>query len=527
MIENQNPGEFVMDEGLESKPAVEQQPAGTEPAPEATAEPAQVLPESDDEGKYLHLRLPHQNVHIDFSPFSKLTDADKKRPLTISLPSSSLKSILGSLNNIPNVELQSAEQWEAVMKDGAANIEPEEVFSTTADDTSAEFVQAVETETGRMAPGYPTYKKVSNEALTGERAVLRFMDHVNLAGVVRVPCWNTGMWITIKPPSESRLHQLSRQILDDKIRLGRHTQGAVFNNMTIYYMDALIEVIFDNIYQTNLKTNKSYAQVMSCHDIVPLVTMLAASIYRNGVPYQRACTFDPSKCIHVVEEKLDISKLLWVNRKALTKKQLSILAKQAAGSITEDDLAAYREENYKALPRLFKVKTSSSDGFSIKLKVPTIAEHLASGHGWVGDIVQMVNTALGVDASQNARNQYINEQAAATELRQYAHWIDNIIYDDNVSFENREDLDKAIDALSSDAVAREEILKAVRNFITESTLTMVGVPTYTCPSCNKSNVDDSTSEVFKGIIPLNVYRTFFQLIVQLKNDIEMRSQSLG
>ena len=139
----------------------------------------------------------------------------------------------------------------------------------------------------------------------------------------------------------------------------------------------------------------------------------------------------------------------------------------------------------------------------------------------------MVNTALGVDASQNARNQYINEQAAATELRQYAHWIDNIIYDDNVSFENREDLDKAIDALSSDAVAREEILKAVRNFITESTLTMVGVPTYTCPSCNKSNVDDSTSEVFKGIIPLNVYRTFFQLIVQLKNDIEMRSQSLG
>lgn len=530
MSENSNPGEFVLDDTPPAASAAVSD-TGMTPTPEDTptdtapTEPADAL-SGEDEGKYLHLRLPHQNVHIQFSPFTSLTEADKKRPVSISLPGAALKSIVGSLSNIPNVELQNAEYWQDVMKDGAANIEPENVFAETAEDSTAEFVQAVDTDTGRLAPGYPTYKKVSNEALTGERAVLRFMDHVNLGGVVRVPCWNTGMWITIKPPSDSRLHQLSRQILDDKIRLGRHTMGAVYNNITIYYMDALIETIFSHIYQTNLKTNKSYAQVMSCHDIVPLVTMLAASIYRNGVPYQRACTFDPAKCIHVVEEKLDISKLLWVNRKALTKKQLSILSKSAAGSITEDDLIAYREENYKALPRTVKIKGDSADGFTIKLKVPTIAEHLASGHGWVGDIVQMVNTALGMDASQNARNQYINEQAAATELRQYGHWIENIIYDDNVSFETRDDLDSALDALSSDAETREEILKAVRKFITDSTLTVVGVPTYECPSCKKTNIDDSTSEVFKGIIPLNVYRTFFQLIVQLKNDIESRSQAL-
>ena len=142
------------------------------------------------------------------------------------------------------------------------------------------------------------------------------------------------------------------------------------------------------------------------------------------------------------------------------------------------------------------------------------------------DIVQMVNAALSINASQNARNQYVNEQGAATELRQYAHWIDNIIYGDNVQFENRADMEQALDALSADNVARDEILEAVRKFISESTLTMVGIPTYTCPNCKGHNVDDSTGEPFKGIIPLNVYRTFFLLIVQLKNDIELRSQAL-
>ena len=512
-----NPGEFVLDDTPTATPH-------TETETEAAAEPADALGQDDD--KYMHLRLPHQNVQLHFTPFSELTERDKAKPFIISLPGSTLQSVLGSIDRIPNVEIKNSEHWSAVLRDGAANIESDGVFHTTANDPDADFGQFVELESGKLAPGYPTYKNISNEALTGERAVLRFMDHVNAGGVFRLPCWNTGMWITIKPPSDKRLHQLSRQILDDKVRLGRHSMGASFNNVTTFYADAILETIFSHIYQTNVKSNKTYADLLSCHDILPLVYGLAASIYRNGVPYQRACTFNPESCHHVIEEKLDMSKLLFVNRKALTKKQLAILSKHTAGAITEEDLKAYREENYKAVDRFVKINGSGEDGFTIKLKVPTIAEHLASGHRWIGDIVQMVNAALGMDASQNARNQYINEQGAATELRQYAHWIDDIIYGDNVHFENRSDLDEALDGLSSDSAIREEIMEAVRKFITESTLTMVGVPTYKCPSCQGQNTDATTGEAFKGIIPLNVYRTFFQLIVQLKNDIEQRSQAL-
>ena len=526
MTTPENPGSFELDDTPAQQPAeTGMTPVTESEAPTVSAdEPASALP--TDDGEYVHLRLPHQNVDIQFTPFSDLTGIERHRPVMITLPSSTLESVLGAIGKIPNVEIKNQERWKDALQDGAANIETDGVFHTTANDPDAEFVQAVETESGRMAPGFPTYKAVSNETLTGERAILRFMDHVNLGGVLRLPCWNTGMWITIKPPSDKRLHQLARQVLDDKIRLGRHSMGASFNNVSVFYADAILETLFTHIYQTNVKSNKAYAEMLSCHDILPLVLGLAASVFRNGVPYQRACTFDPTKCNHVIEEKLDLSKLLWVNRKALTKKQLAILSKSSAGAITDDDLKAYAEENYKAVNRFVKINEKSEQSFTIKLKVPTIAEHLASGHRWVGDIVQMVNAALGMDASQNARNQYVNEQGAATELRQYAHWIDNIVYGDNVQFETRADMEQALDMLSADNVAREEILEAVRKFITESTLTLVGIPTYTCPKCKGHNVDDSTGEPFKGIIPLNVYRTFFLLIVQLKNDIELRSQAL-
>jgi hypothetical protein len=158
---------------------------------EAAEEPANALPA--DENKQAHLRLPHQNVEVQFNPFSELNSKDRHRPVMISLPSSTLESVLSAINKIPNVEIKNQDRWKDAIQDGAANIETDGVFHTTANDPDAEFVQAVETESGRMAPGFPTYKSVSNESLSGERAVLRFMDHVNLGGVLRLPCWNTGM----------------------------------------------------------------------------------------------------------------------------------------------------------------------------------------------------------------------------------------------------------------------------------------------------------------------------------------------
>ena len=139
MSENSNPGEFVLDDTPPAASAAVSD-TGMTPTPEDTptdtapTEPADAL-SGEDEGKYLHLRLPHQNVHIQFSPFTSLTEADKKRPVSISLPGAALKSIVGSLSNIPNVELQNAEYWQDVMKDGAANIEPENVFAETAEET--------------------------------------------------------------------------------------------------------------------------------------------------------------------------------------------------------------------------------------------------------------------------------------------------------------------------------------------------------------------------------------------------------
>ena len=78
----------------------------------------------------------------------------------------------------------------------------------------------------------------------------------------------------------------------------------------------------------------------------------------------------------------------------------------------------------------------------------------------------------------------------------------------------RETLSNIMNRISSQDDIRNEIIEAVRNYIDHTSLTVIGIPTYKCPACGGENKVEGTQESFEGIIPLDVYNTFFLLLVQ-------------
>jgi hypothetical protein len=460
-----------------------------------------------------------QSVRIEYSIAAPGEIDPKKSYLVLDLPTNLRDVWTEQLRAAPNIDLRTAGAngkvpWDQSVRESLEFMRKDEGFLRTLEDPTAEFGQYVKYDNVELKPGAPKFGSVSGETLDGDRAVFRFLSHMEMGAVFRMPLWNTGMWLTLKSPGEDALLEMNRRMLNEKIDLGRETDGAVYSNFSVFAAQVIMSTVMENIYQMNLKTDKNPLTLISVHDIIPLAMGLAATIWNNGFVYRRACTHDVAKCTHVVEEKLDISKLLFVNRKALSPKQLAIMAKTKNGDITEADLVAYREENYKSQSRNVVIRKGQLTEFMLRLRVPSVMEHFESGNVWINDLKDSVNKTLTIDAGDNERNTFLDQHSKATMLRQYIHWIEGIQFGEDNMITEREALQKIMNRLSSQDDVRDEIITAIREYIDHTSLTVVGVPTYKCPSCKGENKVKGTQEAFEGIIPLDVYNTFFLLLVQ-------------
>lgn len=499
-------------------------PAGSEQtvsnyAPDQEVTQASTGQETKADEKVAIPAMERQSVRIEYSIAAEGEIDPKKSYLYLDLPTNLRDVWTEQFRAAPNIDLRTTGAngkvpWDHSVRESLEYMRKDGAFLETLQDPTAEFGQYVKYDNMQLKPGSPKFGSVSGETLDGERAVFRFLSHMEMGSVFRMPLWNTGMWLTLKSPGEDVLLEMNRRMLNEKIDLGRETDGAVYSNFSVFAAQVIMSTVLDNIYQMNLKTEKNPLSLISVHDIIPLAMGLAATIWNNGFVYRRACTHDVAKCTHVVEEKLDISKLLFVNRKALSPKQLAIMAKTKNGEITEADLTAYREENYKAQTRNVVIRQGQPTEFMLRLRVPTVMEHFESGNVWINDLKDSVNKTLTIDAGDNERNTFLDQHSKATMLRQYIHWIEGIQFGEDNMITSREALQNIMNRISSQDDVRNEIIDAVRKYIDHTSLTVVGVPTYKCPNCQGENKVKGTQEAFEGIIPLDVYNTFFLLLVQ-------------
>lgn len=439
---------------------------------------------------------------------------------TIHLPGGTVDEVKRVIKEGPNVRLDDTEkgrEWANSLQESAETLMIRGGFNETVNREGAEFHQVIETDRMPLAAGTPNLKFNNGDKVGGERAVLRIRSLIGLGTILQIPLWHSGFWVTIKAPSEATLLELQRRLIEEKINLGRNSHGLAFANTSVFISGWLIDFVLNHIYDTTLKGEYDLRKMIRVLDIPTIIWGLACTIWPNGFQYARACIADPEKCNHVVREKLNLSKLLWVDRTSLTPKQIHHMTNRGGSSMTIESVQDYLNEF--TIGRGRTITVGDANNVSITFKVPNVEEYINSGYKWVNSIVEMIDASMTSEPNDTVRNIHINELGKATNMRQYAHWIGSIDAS-GVVIEDIESIDQSVDTLSSVDDIRKKYFDEVIKFIDDSTMAVVAVPSFECPECSKQQ--PVPMQRFPHLLPVDVMNSFFTLLVQKLQKIRLR-----
>lgn len=453
------------------------------------------------------------NVTQEYAVFA---DLEKKPDLvTLSLPSDTAENTAKAIDNLPNVALgdtAAGGEWIERLNDSKLATNFNDVLGNTVTREGSDFRQNVSSEKGSLqACGLKLSDNIDGK-LVGERAVLRVRALMGLGNVVNIPLWHSGFWVTFKTPSEGAQLELHRRLNEEKISLGRKTWGLAFANNSVFFAGWLFEFALNHIYDTTLHPDLAPSiRTRISHLDLPLVIWgLACTIWPNGFPYAKAVLDQSTQQNKVITEKVNVSKLCWTDNSSLTPWQISHMANRFNANVTAADLDRYKSEFTIGKGRVVEF----SNNLSMTLRVPTVDQFLTSGQKWVNGIVTMVDKAFGMQSSDSGRNTYINEHGKATNMRQYAHFVESIEAAGAI-IDDQDTIDNTIDALSADDEIRNKYFKEVIKFIDDSTMSLIAIPV--------TEGDTATTfPKFPHLIPIDVLSVFFILLVQRVIEIQKR-----
>lgn len=463
-------------------------------------------------------------------------------PDVVVIPPENTEVIRESLANTPNLDiLKSGGQmrWLETVKEAVTMTPMSGMYTKRLADTKAAFAQQVEYG-GQILRGVaPSLNpKPGRREEEGEMALIKLMTHMGVGGFFRAPLWNSGIWVMFKPASEDELDELNRIIYSDKVQLGRWSYGLALGNSTVYTLDRVFDFCLSKVYQTSVRTEELPLEKLRDYilpqDAMSFIWGFLCANYPSGFHYETPCINDPSKCTHVFEENLNVTKLQWADSSMLTESQKAHMCGFSGNSKSLESVKKYQEEMKATKSHRVVLNEGTKHEVAFVLKTPTMTEYITQGHQWVSSIVEAVNRALGSNATDRERNDQITRQSKAATICQYAHWIESLEYgeitanpnnpDDNAVavIRNQETLLESLKSLSSIDSIRNKIIDAVKDYIEESTVSIIGVPAYTCPVCQKDQVGETKYPRRTTVIPLDILQVFFALLIQRLSRIENR-----
>ena len=461
------------------------------------------------------VREPAKNVIQEseiFTPLDKNEDLDG---IALSFPSDTDENINTILEGMPNIDLEmnpNGTEWIERVKNARITRPHQGWLDNTVERPDSMFKQSVQSEKGKLAAGNLKFGDSLSSKLTGEAAVHRVRSLTGLGSVIMVPLWHSGFWVTLKAPTESAMLELNRRLSDEKISLGRSTYGLVFANNSVFFAGWLIDFALSHVYATSLKpaVAETIRSRISQLDIPLLIWGLACTIWPNGFPYARAILDENGEQTKIIKEKVNVGRLLWVDNASLSPWQISHMSQRHGATMTAESIEKYRNEFIRGKERSVKL----SDVISVNLRVPNVDQYLTSGQKWVNNIVAMVDRTFGKTANEKTRDEYILDQGRATNMRQYGHYIESLDVVDGV-IDDVDTLEQTIDALSSNDEIRAAFFKGIRDFIEDSTMSVIAIPV-------TEEGEKSDLPRFPHLLPIDVMSVFFIQLTTMVYKIQAR-----
>lgn len=399
-------------------------------------------------------------------------------------------------------------QWLSALREGAMHLQEGNAFADTLQNEETYWRNKVTSGAQQLGPGRPSVLDKSDDGLlTGQRAAIKLDTMIGMGSLVRMPLWHTGLWLTFRAPSELSWLELDRRIANEKIELGRETNSLVFSNSSVYMTSYLVNFALAHLHDAtyNYGRPEELKDIILTTDIPSLLLGLLIATYPNGYNYTTGCLADPEKCQHVESEILNLSKLFWADDRHFTEFQRNLMVRRNS-KFTKLELDRYQEEHKFNRNGVVDLGL----GIKVEFQVPTIAQYEQAGFKWVDGIVNSVDEAFGTTLSSQDRMAHINQSGVITSLMQYAHWVKRIVLEDR-AIEDQQTIHNTISRMSSRDDLFNGFFTAVGAYINASTVALVAIPKYICPSCQKT-AQTPENHSHPHLVPLDIEPVFFTLI---------------
>lgn len=406
-----------------------------------------------------------------------------------------------------NVEKdRDAQRWLRSLQEAQADALIGGALLEAVNRVDSEWAQGITHEGNRLAPGKPLIGNTGGK-LVGQAGILKMQNAMGIGSSIQIPLWHSGIWVNMNAPSDIELLNMERRIADEKITLGRMTNGLIYSHSSVYIINHLMTLILDSIHDVNIKdyTPDNILDLIKAPDLMLLAWGLACTIYPNGYDFKQPCVKAPDKCKHVSEERINIGRLFFFDQKGATVDQRRHMANRGKKYTVEEI------QNYQTLGKGGDNRTVQiSDQLSITLKVPSVNDYIKSGFRWIESIEKMVGQVLTGRPTDQEKNDFVNQHSIVTIFRQYAHWVKTITFRDNDIIEDQETLEEALSMLSSDQKLYDKFFNEIKKFIDDSTIALIATPNYDCPVCGTPLSQEETKH--PHLVPLDVVSVFFTLV---------------
>lgn len=401
--------------------------------------------------------------------------------------------------------------WLRTITESARNFLADDAFEASVKREESQWQQSVDVGAETIRADRPKFTDNGTTRLVGEEARLRIRAAISAGSRVRIPLWYSGIWVTIKAPTERELAELEERIAQRKIDLGWSSNGLVFSSTAVYLNDMLIDFVLDHVSESSyqMETQNDLRKIILQPDFMQLVWGMLCAIYPDGYVYEQPCMLDPLKCSHVETARLNFGKMQFVDNRAFSDWQRQHMRKRNTASMPKIDVERYQSEHKHNKFSTVKL----NDTLSVEFKVPTLDEYADSGSRWIDGIVASVEDSFSKDLNEDERNAIINSQSNMTLIRQYSHWIRLVALTQEERYiEDRETLEDVVADLTSDEDVFRSFFDGIKKYIDSIMVVVHGIPKYPCPNCQ----GEPPEEILKHpmVYPIDLAETFFTLVGQ-------------
>jgi len=151
------------------------------------------------------------------------------------------------------------------------------------------------------------------KVLSGDAALATVIARTK--GVFRIPLYNSGFWISVKPPTLSELDSFIREVDTEFKEFGRVLGSHYHLIFNIYIKQKLMDLVSSNIINSNFDGFKSKSALMdaiSLHDYDTIAWAFCTMMYSDGINIGVFCT-NPECGYRDNSHYIDLAKCNYLN----------------------------------------------------------------------------------------------------------------------------------------------------------------------------------------------------------------------